>query len=878
MLKQAIQQNDLIAARRLLNEGINPNGSQRSFCCPTSDPEMGQPLIGANIFPTNELLLSLAQSPEMVQLLLEHLADPNLTDRKGQTVLHLMNDPILLAPILQYNIDVNHLDNDGNAPLHTHCQDPAMVQFLLNHHADPNITNKNDETVLHLTTSTEVIQHILNAGCDPNMVAQARYTDYYCTKDLGGAFLLLCFERLLTTLIIVLIVVATSSTCADHPWIVFSIASTVYASTVLLMAKIVIQSILSRGFKYRPIHRALQVSGIVPMNQEQLDLLLQNGADQDGSLMTLGKPDSCWKCKLSFAPLKNYLPLELVQDAETARVLIQHGARPTMGNHARFRDKFFDDPVIMARYVQTLDSPNDVIKDFRKLINTYQVEQSVADVYTNYLLTLNGIHRPTHSHLCQMTNLLSMGGLERGPVREYMRRDLGIEPVLELQELSQLNEDQKVRKMLTYSPDVLERLFNYGANPLWKTTDGKTLLHLSDQPNVIQMVLIYTPDHDYNGDHPMLTHCQNPDIVQLFLNHHTDVNTTNNYQENLLHLTTSTEVFNLALNAGIDVNSDALRPYSSTTYRFIWDRETFADAVQLFLVMTVGLICAPYYIHKRLNENRPPHYTYKPIHRPVNQTGPLTPISLEQLQLLINSGAHVTGTLRSQCQGPTFWVRDSIVSFRHNPETELSPIQLAVEEPHILLLFENGATMTNDVFTRLNQNNPDLLETLERFNQQMSTPELLQSLQTTLQNGHPTTHIITRILAQDHVRPFLNQILKMLLLNSANHSDIIRVLRAGACPNADLDGTIYHIMSYDQMELVVQYTKYPIDLRLWSRNCKLTYKQIHKLVNLKNKISWELIKLHHLMAHDRAFAPIQTPLTKTAKLPMDVLNKVLAYM
>lgn len=242
------------------------------------------------------------------------------------------------------------------------------------------------------------------------------------------------------------------------------------------------------------------------------------------------------------------------------------------------------------------------------------------------------------------------------------------------------------------------------------------------------------------------------------------------------------------------------------------------------------------------------------------------------MKLLLDNGADIDGTLNSECLGTAFWVYDYLLSFRPNPPPRILPIQLAVDEEHIRLLVEHGSDLTSDVFSRLALEHADLLQTID----QIPIDELMESLKLALRNKGSPKHIITRILNHPE-KDELDQIL-YLLLQSGHDKDVIRILEAGANPNADIKGPIFHSLSYDQMKLVVEHTKHPIDMCLWTKTCRLSYRQLYELTTWKTKFLWELIKFHRLRMEKRAHVVKENEISFVTSMPKYIFKRVLIYV
>lgn len=94
---------------------------------------------------------------DMVRLLLEHGADPNLRNNEGKAPIHTVcnwggADPAKVQLLLEYGADVNAKTlEDGTTPLHyASCLgNGAIVRLLMKHGADPNAQDIYGYTALH---------------------------------------------------------------------------------------------------------------------------------------------------------------------------------------------------------------------------------------------------------------------------------------------------------------------------------------------------------------------------------------------------------------------------------------------------------------------------------------------------------------------------------------------------------------------------------------------------------------------------------------------------------------------------------------------------------------------------------------------------------
>ena len=112
----------------------------------------------------------------MVEVLLEHKADPNLRDKKGNTPLALAirksNDEAVQL-LLARKADPQSTDFNGNTPLHFAASsgNESGAELLLAHKANPNAKNQDALTPVHLvaeTTSTNLLMLLLERGGDIN--------------------------------------------------------------------------------------------------------------------------------------------------------------------------------------------------------------------------------------------------------------------------------------------------------------------------------------------------------------------------------------------------------------------------------------------------------------------------------------------------------------------------------------------------------------------------------------------------------------------------------------------------------------------------------------------------------------------------------------
>lgn len=117
---------------------------------------------------------------EIVRILIEYFADPNLPDEKtGLTPLihSILEDrsTTMMSTLIESGADLDQRDRNGMSPLH-HCVNEGRLEplrFLLEKGADPNVRDSNGVTCMNLSKSShgmsEFVELLLKYGADPTI-------------------------------------------------------------------------------------------------------------------------------------------------------------------------------------------------------------------------------------------------------------------------------------------------------------------------------------------------------------------------------------------------------------------------------------------------------------------------------------------------------------------------------------------------------------------------------------------------------------------------------------------------------------------------------------------------------------------------------------
>ena len=136
-------------------------------------------------------------SKEVLQAIIDHSADLNATNKKNETALMLAcgeGNKDVIDILLNSGADVNAKSKNNMTGLMIACckGNKDVINVLLNAGADPNIASDNGDTCLHYAAlnnhCTEVLQAIINHGIDVNATDKQAVTALMIACSMGNTY------------------------------------------------------------------------------------------------------------------------------------------------------------------------------------------------------------------------------------------------------------------------------------------------------------------------------------------------------------------------------------------------------------------------------------------------------------------------------------------------------------------------------------------------------------------------------------------------------------------------------------------------------------------------------------------------------------------
>ena len=290
-LMLACANGNIDALNALLNAGGDPNLADaygdtclhyiaRNYCC----TEVLQPIIShdADVNATNNknvtalMLACVDMNEDAINVLLNAGADPNIADDKGATCIHHAVfescSKNVLEIIVNHGRDVNVTNKNNRTALLLACKEgnKDIINLLLNAGADPNIIDANGATCIHYAVvegcSKDVLEIIVNHGADVNATDKNHVT----------ALMLACVKGN-KDVINVLLNAGADPNIADGKG-----ATCIYHAVGEGCSKDVLETIVNHGADVNAknkFNRTALLIACVKGNKDAINILLNAGAD-----------------------------------------------------------------------------------------------------------------------------------------------------------------------------------------------------------------------------------------------------------------------------------------------------------------------------------------------------------------------------------------------------------------------------------------------------------------------------------------------------------------------------------------------------------------------------------------------------------------------
>lgn len=190
-LMEAVQAGDAAEVRRLLKAGADPNGTFRvADMAQRFTMELGDGLTKEDVIERLtdtvtplHIAVSSRQKMELIRLLLDAGADPNIASNKGTTALMLSTSSHLTRLLLKRGAEVNARNKDGMTAL-MFSTNANVSKLLIQAGAHVNLADDEGMTALMLSSNAACTKVLLEAGANPNARNKMRATAIMFAKDM----------------------------------------------------------------------------------------------------------------------------------------------------------------------------------------------------------------------------------------------------------------------------------------------------------------------------------------------------------------------------------------------------------------------------------------------------------------------------------------------------------------------------------------------------------------------------------------------------------------------------------------------------------------------------------------------------------------------
>jgi ankyrin repeat protein len=137
----------------------------------------------------------------IVRLLLDRGADPNIQTTGGETPIFAIDDPNILDMLIRYGADVNRKNSAGDTMLSyladsiEHEYAIPVIKLLVSRGADVNTKDNEGKTPLMKSHSTDIIELLLRLGADPDIRDNYGNKAHYYASSLRKSTLQLSEKR-----------------------------------------------------------------------------------------------------------------------------------------------------------------------------------------------------------------------------------------------------------------------------------------------------------------------------------------------------------------------------------------------------------------------------------------------------------------------------------------------------------------------------------------------------------------------------------------------------------------------------------------------------------------------------------------------------------